>query len=439
MTVLGSMVNPRFSSESKYRTRPALDISPDPSLELIHVRPQAALVNVSTGEKPLSGPHVAAGMDADGSLPTADGIVQILDEDGRVRDGVAVPDLDDDHLVEMYEQMRFARRFDERAITLHRQGRMGTYPPLAGQEAAQIASTHALAEDDWIVYQYREHGSVVPRGISHEYLLYWMGHEVGNAWLADRQVFPLNISIGGQLPHATGMAWAAKLEGDDATVLCHFGDGATSEGDFHEALNFAGVFDVPAVFFCNNNQYAISVGRSRQTASATIAQKAEAYGFGGWQVDGMDPLAVYAVTRDAIEHAREPGTEPADPDIGRASRPTLIEAVMYRLGAHTTVDDPDVYRDEAEVERWRAYDPIPRMETFLRERGLVDDEAIDAMDGRIDDELAEMIDRAESHEGDPDDIFEHVYAEPTPRIREGRESLRDLRERHGDDVLLRDE
>jgi pyruvate dehydrogenase E1 component alpha subunit len=185
--------------------------------------------------------------------------VQILDEDGRVRADATVPDVADDQLVAMYEGLKFARHLDERATNLHRQGRMGTYPPLAGQEAAQVASTHAFADDDWLLYQYREHGIPIVRGLSHEYLLYWMGHEAGNEWLPERHVFPVNISIGGHLPHATGMAWASKLAGDDTVVGCHFGDGATSEGDFHEALNFAGVFDVPAVFFCNNNQWAISV------------------------------------------------------------------------------------------------------------------------------------------------------------------------------------
>jgi len=378
-------------------------------------------------------------MQADGSLPTDDGLVQVLDGDGRVREGTTVPDLEDGQLVAMYEGMRFARHLDERATTLHRQGRIGTYPPLAGQEAAQVASTHALAETDWLCYQYREHGAVIPRGLSHEYLLYWMGHETGNEWLADRNVFPMNISIASQIPHATGLAWAAKLEGDEAAVVCHFGDGATSEGDFHEALNFAGVFDVPAVFFCNNNQYAISVDRERQTASATIAQKAGAYGFGGRRVDGMDPLAVYAVTREAVERAKDPDAEPADPSVGRATRPTLIEAVMYRFGAHTTVDDPDAYREEGELEQWRAYDPLPRMETFLRERGLLDDERIDAIRERAEAEVSELVDAAEAFEADPERMFEHVYAEPTPRIREGREQFRKLRERHGDDELLRED
>jgi pyruvate dehydrogenase E1 component alpha subunit len=357
--------------------------------------------------------------------------VRVLDPDGQVVDEDAVPDLPDEQFVDMYRQMWLARHFDERMISLQRQGRMGTYPSLAGQEAAQIGSTHALDEADWINYQYREHGAIMVRGLEPEYLLYWMGHERGNEWLAERNVFPINISIGSHLPHVTGMAWASKLKGEDKTFVCHFGDGATSEGDFHEALNFAGVFDVPAIFFCNNNQYAISIHRDNQTAASTIAQKAQAYGFDGIQVDGMDPLAVYEVTRQAVEKAR-------DPDDGQL-RPTLIEAVMYRFGAHTTADDPSEYRDDEEVERWRELDPLPRMEQFLRDRGLLDDDRIETIEEEARDLVAECIDEAMQYEPDPEQLFENAYEAPTPRIEDQREYLRRLRERHGDDELLREE
>ncbi|MFB6164821.1 MAG: pyruvate dehydrogenase (acetyl-transferring) E1 component subunit alpha [Haloarculaceae archaeon] len=358
-------------------------------------------------------------------------LVQVLDTDGRLRDGATVPDIDDDRLVEMYRDMWEARHFDERLISLQRRGEVGTYPSLAGQEAAQVASTYALADDDWLFYQYREHGAVIARGLAPEYLLYWMGHERGNEWLAERYVFPINISIGSHLPHATGMAWAAKLRGDERVFACHFGDGASSEGDFHEALNFAGVFDVPAVFVCNNNQYAISVPRERQTASPTIAQKADAYGFDGVRVDGMDPLAVYEVTRQAREKAADPSSD--------QRRPTLIETVSYRFGAHTTADDPTVYRDDAEVEAWKERDPLPRMETFLRERGLLDDERVDAIQAAAREEVADCIDEAMTYEGDPEDLFAYAYETPTPRISEQSAWFRDLRERHGDDALLEDE
>jgi pyruvate dehydrogenase E1 component alpha subunit len=356
--------------------------------------------------------------------------VRILDPDGEVVGDL--PDLTDEELVGLYRDMRLVRQFDERMVSLQRQGRVGTYSPAAGQEASQVASMYALEDRDWVSYQYREHAVPILRGFPPEYVRYWMGHESGNAELVDRNVVPLNVTIADNIPHATGMAWASKLQGDDAVVVCHFGDGATSEGDFHEGLNFAGVFDVPAVFFCNNNGWAISVPTEQQTASETFAQKAEAYGFEGIRVDGMDPLAVYEVSRHVVEKAR-------DPD-GDRLRPTLVEAIQYRFGAHTTADDPSAYREEEQVEAWREKDPIARTEAFLRDRGLLDDDRIAAMEDEIDNRVAEVVDDAESMgPGDPDDVFADAFAEQTSRIADQQEYLRVLRERHGDDALTRDE
>ena len=368
---------------------------------------------------------VATGMTA------GDDLFRVLDSDGTVVEGAAVPDLDDATLLDMYREMRLARHFDERMVSLQRQGRVGTYAPLAGQEGAQIGSTHALRDDDWIIYQYREHGTLATRGLDPAYLRYWMGHEAGNAWLAERHTFPLNIGVGAHIPHATGMAWAGKLRGDDAVFLCHFGDGATSEGDFDEGLDFAGVFDAPAVFFWNNNQWAISIPSDEQTASDTIAEKADAYGFEGVRVDGMDPLAVYTVTREAVRKAREGLGTP---------RATLIEAVEYRFGAHTTADDPTAYRDEAEVEAWRDRDPIPRLGGFLRDRGLLDDDTDAAIEDAVTETVADLIDRAEAQpDPAPETMFDHVFAEPTPGIARQRDRLSELRERYGDAALLESE
>ena len=377
--------------------------------------------------------------DSPGSVtdPLADeDVYRVLGPDGRPLPDATVPELADETLLAVYRDMVTTRLFDERAVSLQRQGRIGTYAPCAGQEGSAVGSTHALADRDLISYQYREHGAVVVRDLLSEYLPYWMGHESGTEAIADGNVFPLNIGIAAHLPHAVGAAWAFDHRDEDRVVACHFGDGATSEGDFHEAMNVAGVFDTPTLFCCHNNGWAISIPESRQTASETFAAKATAYGFDGVRVDGMDPLASYAVTREAAERARGRSTDGGADD---APRPALIEFVEYRYGAHTTADDPTAYRDPDDVEQWRALDPIDRMETFLRETGRIDDEGVSAARDRAADVVAEAIDAAESIEPDPAELFADVYGELPPELRRQREDLVAAVDDHGEGAFRREE
>lgn len=324
-------------------------------------------------------------------------MVQVLDPSGRTEVPIA---LDREQLSRLYRWMVLGRAFDERALALQRQGRIGTYAPFSGQEAAIVGSAFALQHQDWIFPTYREVLSGIMHGVPiSDYLLLFQGHAKGNSSPEAVNVFPIQISIGTHIPHAVGAAWAAKLLGHDAVVLAYFGDGATSKGDFHEALNFAGVFKVPVVFLCQNNQWAISVPRTVQTASATLAQKAVAYGFEGIQVDGMDVLAVYEVTRAAVDKARHGGG------------PTLIEAVCYRFGPHTTADDATRYRDEAEVARWRALDSLPRLRNFLVSKGLWDDEREACLWQEARDEIARAVEAAEAvPPAEPQAIFDNAYA-----------------------------
>jgi pyruvate dehydrogenase E1 component alpha subunit len=337
--------------------------------------------------------------------------------------------LDDGALLEIYELMRLARRFDERALSLQRQGRIATYAPMRGQEAAQVASAYALAREDWLFPTYRDHAAKVVHGMELSRLLSGLrGLGEGYAAPDGVNVMPEYIPIATQLPQAVGVGMAAEYQGDDRVVLAYHGDGATSEGDFHEALNFAGVFDVPAVFFCNNNQWAISVPRERQTASETIAEKAEACGFEGVRIDGTDPLAVYAATREAVSTARDPAPGEA--------RPTLIEAVQYRMGSHTTSDDPSVYRDGI-PEEWAERDPLPRFERFLRETGRLDDGTDEAVRDRVESRVADAIEAAEAVVESPEALFEHLYAELPPAQREQLAELQALVEEYGGNAPTR--
>ena len=284
--------------------------------------------------------------------------LSILDETGRV-DEALMPPLSAPEIWHMYESMVLSRTFDERAVALQREGRLGTYPPITGQEAAQVGSACAIAATDWVFPSFREMGVHLTLGYPIQQLFqYWTGDERGQRVPPQLNIFPLCVAVGSQIPQAVGAALAARYRHDPIAVVAYFGDGATSKGDFHEGLNMAGVFRLPVVFICQNNQWAISVPLKSQTASASLAQKAAAYGFEGVQVDGNDVFAVYRATRQALEKARGGGG------------PTFIECLTYRIADHTTADDAGRYRSPEEVALWRARDPIVRLERFLAAREL---------------------------------------------------------------------
>jgi len=330
--------------------------------------------------------------------------LEILDVEGNV-DEALMPPLDDSRILSMYESMMLARTFDERALSLQREGRLGTYPQLLGQEAAQVGSAFALNPRDWVFPSFRETGVHLTLGYPITQLFqYWSGDERGMITPDHLNIFPVCVSVGSHIPHAVGAAMAARYRRDPAVMVAYFGDGATSKGDFHEGFNMAGVFRLPVVFICQNNQWAISVPLSGQTAADTLAQKAVAYGFEGVQVDGNDVFAVYRATLDALEKARSGGG------------PTFIECLTYRMANHTTSDDAARYRSPEEVESWRLRDPLQRLERFLANKGLWSEDVGIEMKTRI---TATVDAAVEAMEALPPpvaaDLFNHTLARLTPR------------------------
>lgn len=331
--------------------------------------------------------------------------LQILDEHGVLDEKLARDTLSDEQVVHAYEFMIQCRHLDEVAFKLQRSGRMGTYPQNKGQEAAAIGMGLAAKKGvDFLVPCYRENAALWLNGLPMHYiLLHWMGDERGNRIPEGVCMTPISIPIGTQMLHATGIAWAFKLRKEPRVAVTFFGDGATSEGDFHEAMNFASTFQVPCVFFCQQNGWAISVPRETQTASETIAQKAIAYGMPTIQVDGNDLFAVFKASRDAVERARAGGG------------PSFIEAVTYRLGDHTTADDARRYRDPKELEYWQARDPMIRLRTLLEKKGLWDERRQAAAEERARAIVAEVVKAAEGiDKPTTDDIFDYTFAPPLP-------------------------
>ncbi|MFZ4452654.1 pyruvate dehydrogenase (acetyl-transferring) E1 component subunit alpha [Salibacterium aidingense] len=333
---------------------------------------------------------------------------QIINEKGNVNPEVQT-DLSIEQIKRFYYLMLRARMLDKKSVNLQRQGRIGTYVQYEGQEAAQVGSAAALEEGDWMFPTYRDHAATLTFGHSmRNLLLNWRGRLEGGLPPEGVNIFPPAIPIASQLPHAAGAAWAEKKRGTDRVSLVYFGDGATSEGDFHEGLNFASVFQVPAVFFNQNNGYAISVPMKKQMHAKTIAQKGLGYDMECARVDGNDVAAVYTAVKEAVQRARSGGG------------PTLLEAVTWRYGAHTTADDPTKYRDQSESDKRReTTDPLLRLERYLKQEEAWTDAWASSLEKEINDEIEKAIEEMENYpEADISQLFDHVYDVPTWTVQE---------------------
>jgi pyruvate dehydrogenase E1 component alpha subunit len=346
--------------------------------------------------------------------------LQILDENGKC-DPALEPALAKDDLLRLYRGMVRARELDQRMLKLQRQGRLGTFGPCTGQEAPSTAAALAMEPDDWFVGSFRELGGRLLRGEPLTGTLFFHnGWEEGNVLPPEvgRRMLPLAVVVASQVPHAAGIGYAIKLRGEKSAVVCFMGDGATSEGDFHEGLNFAAVWQTPVVFVSQNNQWAISVPRDKQTRSRTLAQKGLAYDIPSLQIDGNDALACYAAVQEGLQRAREGGG------------PTFIEAVTYRLMMHTTADDPRKYRDEAEEKEWWQNEPLVRFRKYLAGKKLWNDKKEEALLAEVRAEVDAAVKEFEQTAPWPADRpFDHAFAEPPAYLeRQRQEFLASLKE-----------
>ncbi|MGW0553493.1 pyruvate dehydrogenase (acetyl-transferring) E1 component subunit alpha [Streptomyces sp. NPDC002926] len=332
----------------------------------------------------------------------------------RVLGTDAAAGADPELLLRLYAELVRGRRYNVQATALTKQGRLAVYPSSTGQEACEVAAALALEERDWLFPSYRDTLAAVARGLDPVQALTLLRGDWHTGYDPhEHRIAPLCTPLATQLPHAVGLAHAARLKGDDVVALAMVGDGGTSEGDFHEALNFAAVWRAPVVFLVQNNGFAISVPLAKQTAAPSLAHKAVGYGMPGRLVDGNDAAAVHEVLGEAVARAR------------RGGGPTLIEAVTYRIDAHTNADDATRYRGESEVETWRAHDPIRLLERELTERGLLDEDGIRAAAEAAETMAAALRDGMNADPVlDPMDLFEHVYAEQTSQLREQAALLR---------------
>jgi 2-oxoisovalerate dehydrogenase E1 component alpha subunit len=348
-----------------------------------------------------------------GLLPSPDPVRFVAPDGTAVKPPSRYQPPSDEVLLAAYRAMVTGRRFDTQATALTKQGRLAVYPSSRGQEACQIAAAHVLRATDWLFPTYRDSVALVSRGIDPVEVLTLLRGDwhCGYDPTATR-VAPQCTPLATQVLHATGMAEAFRRQGLDSVAMALIGDGGTSEGDFHEALNFAAVFGAPVVFFVQNNQYAISVPLSRQSVAPSLAYKGIGYGVRSEQVDGNDLVAVMSVLGAAVEHARS------------GNGPMLVEAHTYRIEAHTNADDATRYRETEEVERWRAEDPLSRIDSYLRSRGVLTDVEAEAAREQAEAFAADLRTRMNADSpADPLELFEHVFAAPTPQLREQRDLL----------------
>ncbi|MFP4620704.1 MAG: pyruvate dehydrogenase (acetyl-transferring) E1 component subunit alpha [Bacteroidales bacterium] len=332
--------------------------------------------------------------------PLNNKLFSVIDNDGKVVNEKWMPDLADEKVLQAYKNMLFARTADLMTVSYQRQGRIYTYPPNHGQEAIAGGIAQVIREDDWVVPAYRELGLWLAKGATlKDAFLYFMGYEDGSKFENARHLLPVSIPIASQLLHATGIGYEIKYHEKDEVVYTFVGDGGTSEGDFHEALNFAGVWKVPVVFVIQNNHYAISFGVQNQTGSKSLAVKSYAYGIQGIQVDGNDFFAMTKAVDNAAQYVKENG-------------PILIEAVTYRKGAHTTSDDPSKYRTKEEEQRWEEKDPLKRLKGYLSDKGLWDDDQEEKINQEYKKEVERQFEEAENYGEYPlEDVFQYQYSE----------------------------
>lgn len=337
----------------------------------------------------------------------------VIDDNGNLIEANKKISFSNDKLIDIYKKMLFARQADLKAVNYQRQGRMYTYPPNLGQEAISVAAGLVVTDEDWVVPAFRELALWLEKGVSlKEIFMIFRGDEWGSHFQAAKRILPISVPIASQLVHATGLGYSLKYNKEKNVVFAFVGDGGTSEGDFHEALNFAAVWKVPVIFIIQNNQFAISVPVSEQTASKNLAIKSQAYGIPGIKVDGNDVFAMYQVLRESKDYAVE------------GKGPVLIEAVTYRKGAHTTSDDPSRYRSKEEENEWGKKDPLSRLQSYLNTLKILDKIDEEKLKNEFNKKIDLEFEQAENVEYKLDDVFDYNYTEIPEELKKQKEQYR---------------